>query len=290
MTLGDFKGLIKTGIISGNLIHGTLGILVAIYFGYLNLQNGILFLLGLILVIASACVANNFIDKKSDAKMERTKNRYFVRNPDRVMVAVGLSGSFLVLGLASLYFVNVVTLLCAIVAWVFYVIVYGYYKRKTVYNTFIGAIPGAIPGLAGYTALTSELDAVAIVIFTVLFFWQIPHFYAISIFRKKEYEMADFPVVSHVFPEKKVILVIKFYIVVYTVFTLFLALLMESWIIFIAFLAAGSWWLSSGVVRKKQYKVAVPKLIFVRSLMVSVLNLVILLLVVVLAVFGVDVV
>ena len=73
-------------------------------------------------------------------------------------------------------------------------VIYGIAKRTTAFSTIIGGVPGALPPVAGYTALTGSLDMATILLFLILFFWQLPHFYAISIFRKDDYANAGLPV------------------------------------------------------------------------------------------------
>src|SRR5690606_31863086 len=73
---------------------------------------------------------------------------------------------------------------------------YGYAKRTTAYSTLIGGVPGALPPVAGYTALTGSLDLATLALFAILFFWQLPHFYAIAMFRRDDYKNAGLPVWS----------------------------------------------------------------------------------------------
>jgi protoheme IX farnesyltransferase len=84
--------------------------------------------------------------------------------------------------------------LLGVVAYVWYIAVYGFAKRTTAWSTLIGGVPGALPPVAGYTALTGTLDIAALILFLILFFWQIPHFYAISMFRRDDYAKAGLPV------------------------------------------------------------------------------------------------
>lgn len=86
--------------------------------------------------------------------------------------------------------VNALTGLCGAIAFISYVMFYTPMKQRTTIATIVGSLPGAMPALMGWTAVTGRLDAGGLVIFGVLFFWQIPHFHAISIFRSKEYSRA----------------------------------------------------------------------------------------------------
>jgi protoheme IX farnesyltransferase len=94
-----------------------------------------------------------------------------------------------------------------------YVVVYGYAKRKTHWGAVIGSIPGAVPIVVGYTAVTNQLDLTALTLFFVLVFWQMPHFYAIAIRRLDEYTAAGIPVL----PAKKGIRETKIHILLYII-------------------------------------------------------------------------
>jgi len=97
---------------------------------------------------------------------------------------------------ALLLFTSFVTFILGVVAYVWYVAIYGIAKRTTPFSTIIGGVAGALPPMAGYVALTGAIDIAAILLFFILFFWQMPHFYAISIFRRDDYASARLPVWS----------------------------------------------------------------------------------------------
>ena len=86
--------------------------------------------------------------------------------------------------------VNPLTGLLGFIALVSYVLIYTPMKRWTPGALFVGAVPGALPPLMGWTAVTGRIDLAGMVLFGILFFWQIPHFIAISVFRQEEYERA----------------------------------------------------------------------------------------------------
>jgi len=89
---------------------------------------------------------------------------------------------------------NALTFLLGAIAFVWYIVIYGYAKRTTAFSTIIGGVPGALPPVAGYTALVGTFDLAALTLFLILFLWQLPHFYAISLFRKDDYAKAVLPV------------------------------------------------------------------------------------------------
>ncbi len=153
-------------------------------------------LLGTALVVGSANALNMWWERETDGKMARTK--------DRPLPAGRLSANAalvfgLLLGAVSLPIlflgVNPLTGLLGAVALVSYVLLYTPMKRHSVRALWVGAIPGAIPPLLGWTAITGRLDAAGIALFSILFLWQIPHFLAISIFRADDYAGAGLKVV-----------------------------------------------------------------------------------------------
>ncbi len=151
--------------------------------------------IGQVLVIGSACVANNILDKDLDAQMERTRQRALVSGQISIRGAVIESAVLGIAGLLTLYFyTNFLTAYLVAVGWIGYVLVYGIAKRQSEYGTLVGSISGAIPLTAGYTAATNAFDGGAILLFLAMAAWQMPHFYAIGIYRKKDYAKAGLPV------------------------------------------------------------------------------------------------
>jgi protoheme IX farnesyltransferase len=147
-------------------------------------------------IIASACVINNYLDQDIDALMERTKARPLltgeVTNQQAVSfgILLGLLGFALLISKTNWWVVGV-----GLFGWVAYVWLYGALgKRKSVHGTLVGALSGAAPILAGYVAVNPRLDWVGLSLFGIIFFWQMPEFYAISIYRREEYAHAGLPV------------------------------------------------------------------------------------------------
>lgn len=193
----SYLQLIKPGITLSNTISAAAGFFLATSMHGFVLTTFIGALGGVALVIASACVVNNMIDRKRDVKMKRTKGREIPTGNISLAVALLYAAILGVIGFGLLIaWTNPLTTLLGVVAYIWYVAVYGIAKRTTPLSTIIGGVCGALPPVAGYTAVTGELDLVAWTLFALLMVWQLPHFYAISIFRRSDYKNADLPIWS----------------------------------------------------------------------------------------------
>ncbi|AVK35212.1 heme o synthase [Morganella morganii] len=235
----------KPGIIFGNLISVVGGFLLASK-GDIDYPLFIATLLGVSLVVASGCVFNNYIDRDIDSVMERTKNRPLVRgliDPKISLVyasALGIAGMALLLVAA-----NVVAMLIAVVGFVVYVGVYSLYmKRKSVYGTLVGSLSGAAPPVIGYCAVTGQFDTGALILLLIFSLWQMPHSYAIAIFRFKDYQAANIPVL----PVIKGISVAKNHIILYIIAFMFATLMLAisgyaGYKYLIVAAAVSVWWL-----------------------------------------------
>lgn len=169
---------------------------------------------GISLIVASACTFNNYFDRGIDSGMERTKHRALVQGAVKPWYAALYAAVMGIAGFALLAkFTNIVTVVLGIIGMVDYLLLYGISKRRSKYSTLIGSICGATPIAAGYTAVTGTFDYTALLLFLLMLFWQMPHFYAIAIYRKSDYQAADLPVWS----VKKGISATKLQIVVYSI-------------------------------------------------------------------------
>jgi protoheme IX farnesyltransferase len=151
--------------------------------------------LGTWLIVASANTLNMYLEHDVDALMERTRTRPLPAGKLSREVALGFGLSLGVAGLLVLgLLVNGVTLLIGAFALITYAGIYTPLKAKSSFALYVGAVPGALPPVLGYTGMFGAIDAAAVAIFAVLFVWQIPHFLAITVFRRDEYARAGLKV------------------------------------------------------------------------------------------------
>jgi heme o synthase len=153
-------------------------------------------LLGTALLACGASALNQLLERKLDGRMRRTEDRPLPSgrlSADAVlMIGVGLS----IAGLLDLtLFVNRLTGLLGALTLASYLFVYTPLKRITTLNTLVGAIPGAIPPLMGWTSATGEISAAGWSLFAILFLWQLPHFMAIAWLYREDYARAGFKMV-----------------------------------------------------------------------------------------------
>ncbi len=239
-----YFSLTKPGIIGGNAVTAAAGFFLASR-GDFDAWLFIAMLAGLSLVIAAACVFNNYFDREIDKKMTRTKDRALAAGSVSPRGALVFATILLILGLVALYYhTNRLALFVAIIGFLVYVFLYTPLKRRTVYGTLIGSIAGATPPVVGYTAVTGNFDGAAVLLFAILALWQMPHFYSIAIYRLNDYADASIPVLPvarGVHHAKKHIL---FYVVAFTAAALLLWLFgYVGYAYLVAVLVLGGLWL-----------------------------------------------
>ncbi|APC90919.1 Heme O synthase, protoheme IX farnesyltransferase [Francisella sp. MA067296] len=186
----------KPGIIFGNLITLTGGFLLATHreIGFEYLPLFVYVIIGVALMIAAGCVFNNIYDKDIDSSMARTQKRPLVTGDISIIQATIYGSILLILSCLVLYYlVNLLTLWIIIIGFIVYVGVYTVSKRLTIHAIVLGGISGAIPPVAGYTAVINTLDYNALALFLILFFWQIPHSYAIAMLYMDDYSKVKLP-------------------------------------------------------------------------------------------------
>lgn len=203
--------LTKPGIVFGNIITTAAAFLLASK-GHFHLGLFLATLIGLSFIMASACVFNNFIDRSYDQKMERTKHRPLVTGAISLKNALIFANTLLGLGTLSLaLYTNALAVTVALIGFVVYVLMYSFWKYKSVYGTLIGSVAGAVPPIVGYCAVSHTFDLGAWLLFAILVLWQMPHFYAIALYRLSEYKAANIPVL----PLKKGTLTTKVHMLLY---------------------------------------------------------------------------
>ena len=161
----------------------------------LNLEVIILGNLGIALMSLSAGSINQLLDQKIDSIMQRTKKRPLVLGVLSTKNVVVYSLLMASSGFTILYFyINTLTAWLTFGSLVGYAFVYTLYlKRSTPQNIVIGGAAGATPPLLGWTAVTGQIDLIAIILFLIIFTWTPPHFWALALHRKEEYFAAKIP-------------------------------------------------------------------------------------------------
>jgi protoheme IX farnesyltransferase len=247
-TFSRYYRLTKPGIIKGNLFTAVAGYLLAagFDFAWLNLIGT---LAGVAFVIGSGCVFNNVIDRDIDKKMARTKKRELVQGTISVKVALAFATALGLAGFACLaIFANWLTVAIGLVGMLFYVVIYAIGKRASSLGTVIGSISGAIPPVAGYTAAAGHLDNAAFLLFLIMALWQMPHFYAIAMYRLKDYSAAGIPVLPAVKGMRTTKIYILLYVVAYTIAAVSLSFLDYTGLTYlIVMMVLGMLWFLKGI-------------------------------------------
>ena len=202
----DYVTLTKPPIISLLLITAIGGMFLAAE-GVPSLMTLLLVCVGGALGAGGANAINHFLDQDIDAIMSRTIKRPVASNRISPMHALifGIAlnvGAFFVLT----YWVNLIAAVLTLAATLFYVLVYtGWLKRNTPQNIVIGGAAGAIPPMVGWAAVTGSLDLPALYLFTIVFFWTPPHFWALALMIQDDYADAGVPMLPVVVGEERTV-------------------------------------------------------------------------------------
>jgi len=203
--------LTKPGIIFGNVITTIAGFALASR-GHFNLFLFLMTVLGISILMGSACVFNNVIDRHADQKMSRTKDRALAIGAISITQALIFALILGIIGIGVLaFYTPMLTVWIGALGFFFYVVMYSFWKYHSSYGTLIGSLSGAVPPLVGYTAACGHFDAGALILFLIIVLWQMPHFYAIALYRLTDYAAAAIPVL----PLKKGSLVTKLHMLSY---------------------------------------------------------------------------
>ncbi|MBK3494203.1 protoheme IX farnesyltransferase [Viridibacillus sp. YIM B01967] len=211
---------VKTGIIKSNLIPMIAGLTLALYKNQISPFDKTLeiicALFGTTLVIGAAGAFNNVYDRDIDAVMQRTKNRPTVTGEIKASTTLILAFSMMFIGLGALAYATPMAALMGFIGLFGYVVPYTMWsKRRTIYNTEIGSISGAMPPLVGWAAITPDISHPAIIgLFVITVIWQMPHFYAIAIRKHDDYKAANVPMLPVVKGMKRTYIQTNVYLVI----------------------------------------------------------------------------
>ncbi len=202
--INDLRELFKVKVVGLVLVTGWGGFyLASMQSGISSLQRGLLdALVGIGLVSAGAGALNQALERTTDAKMIRTADRPLASG--RFPLAAGVVAGLGALGLGALWLllhVNLLTVSLALLTAFTYVAVYTPLKRMTTLATFIGAFPGAMGPMLGWTAARGQIEWPAVALFAILFAWQFPHFMAISWLYRDDYARAGIKMLPVVQPD-----------------------------------------------------------------------------------------
>ncbi|MDX1630883.1 MAG: heme o synthase [Thermoanaerobaculia bacterium] len=197
----DLGVLMKSGITAMVVVSTAVGMLLASSAG----PSWALWfhtLVGTALVSAGASALNQVVERDRDARMRRTADRPIPGGRIHPDIALLLGVAAATLGLVQLALtVNLFTAVLAAATLIGYVFVYTPMKRASPLATVVGAVPGAVPPMIGWAAVTGGLDVGAWALFGLLFFWQIPHFLSIAWLYRADYERGGFRMISHGDPD-----------------------------------------------------------------------------------------
>lgn len=190
----DYLELCKPKVVLLMLLTAIVGMCLASP-GLLPLRPFVFGLLGIAFCAGSAAAVNHLVDRHIDLLMARTSKRPIAQG--KIPPAQGIIFAFVLgaVGMLVLYFfVNELTAFLTFISLIGYAVIYtGYLKRATPQNIVIGGLAGAAPPLLGWTAMTGQISAEPLLLVLIIFAWTPPHFWALAIYRQKEYKNADIP-------------------------------------------------------------------------------------------------
>lgn len=210
--LTDLLSLTKPRILTLLLISTCCPMVLAAQ-GKVNFSLVILALVGGALISSSACAINCIWDRDIDALMERTKNRPLVDGRVSLLSAYVLAtltgiGGFFILWVG----VNPLAALIALFGHLFYVLIYTVWlKRSTPQNIVIGGAAGAVPPVVGWVGITGQVNLDALLLFSIIFLWTPPHFWALALNKNADYQRAGVPMLPVVVGPEKTFLQMLWY-------------------------------------------------------------------------------
>ena len=241
---------VKTGIIKSNLIPMWAGLALGMYKNQMSLKENIPEILfatiGSALVIGAAGAFNNVYDRDIDAIMPRTKNRPTVTGGMTAKTTLFLAIVMLVVGIGVLALASPLAAAFGFLGVFLYVVPYTMWtKSHTIYNTEVGSISGAVPPLIGWAAVSSDVTHPALLgLFFVMVIWQMPHFYAIAIRKRADYEAASVPMLPVVKGIRRTYYQTNFYLIL-LILSSFLFGSLSIGIMLVALLLSVAWLIMS---------------------------------------------
>lgn len=228
-------------------------------------------LLGTALSGGGACGINMALEHEADAQMRRTQKRPIPRGHVSPFAAFGFSLAILFIGNTLLWTkANPLTAMLSLLAAAVYVLLYTPLKRSTPVATWVGAIPGALPPMMGWTAVRGTIDTPAVIIFGILFFWQLPHFWALAVMYQDDYARGGFkvqPIAGARFDHERLEQHILWATVTLIAMSLTLFLRGDAgWVYLGGALSAGGLFLFRAIVLRRSHKVADARRLFFASL------------------------
>jgi len=204
LLIHDLRELFKVKVVALVLVTGWGGFyLGSMQSGITSVQRGLLAtLLGIGLVSAGAGALNEAMERRTDARMKRTADRPMAAG--RFSLAVGVLAGMMALALGALTLAittNLLTVALALLTAFTYVAIYTPLKRVTALATFIGAFPGAMGPMLGWTAARGRIEWPAVALFAILFVWQFPHFMAIAWMYREDYARAGIKMLPVIQPD-----------------------------------------------------------------------------------------
>ncbi len=190
----DYFELTKPKVVALIVFTAVVGMLLSTP-GLIPLQAFVFGSLGIWLAAASAAALNHLIDRSADAEMGRTRNRPLPQGKLEAKPVLIFALILAVLSMLALtLFVNVLTAVLTFASMIGYAVIYTMYlKRATPQNIVIGGAAGAMPPVLGWAAVTNEIHPYALLLFLIIFIWTPPHFWALAVYRHKEYANVNIP-------------------------------------------------------------------------------------------------
>ena len=217
----DYLELCKPSVVALMMLTAVIGMFLATP-GMVPWQVLVFGNLGIALCAASAAAVNHLVDRRIDAVMARTRARPMVRGAVDTRHAIAFATVIGVAGMAILIvLVNPLTAWLTLASLVGYAFIYTFWlKRATPQNIVIGGLAGAAPPLLGWTAVTNEIHAYALLLVLIIFAWTPPHFWALAIHRKEEYAKVEIPMLPVTHGEKHTALHVLLYTLILIAVTL----------------------------------------------------------------------